>query len=905
MSADEAGPEASPLEDRVLILAPTANDATLTANFLRREDMAADSCRDIPDLCAEIERGCGALLLAEETLVGAALSGLVNALGHQPAWSDLPITIITGGGEVSQARLRRLGVFGRGGNVTLLERPFRPATLVSTVEVALRARRRQHEVRELLKKLSASEERMRGILEGISDAFVAIDRGWRFTYVNSSFINMVSPIFESAEDLLGRNVWERFPDIADAPIGRFYRQMMDADTPGTFEVHYPPLEAWFEIRAFPSASGLSLYIRNITNRKRHEVEVAELSRRIHDQSRIFDATLSNIVDLVYSFDRQGRVIYANKAALEVWGKTLAEVVGRTLFDLPYPDGLAAKIHDQLLEVIGTKRPIHGETVYRGAAGADDIHDYIFNPVLDEQGEVTAVVGTTRLVTQHRKAEGAMRQLAAIVQSSDDAIISKDRQGVITSWNVGAERLFGYTAEEIVGRSVMLLIPPDREDEEPGIVSQVFRGEPISHYETLRRHKDGRHVEVSLSVSPIRNAAGEIIGASKIVRDISDQKRTEQALKEAKEAAEAANRSKDHFLAVLSHELRTPLTPVLMTASALEMDHTVPPALRADMAMIRRNVELETKLIDDLLDLSRITSGKLSLHVRVIDPNEAVRQVCAICEPEIAEKGVRLAVDLDEKAGHVRVDPARLQQMLWNVLKNAAKFTPAGGHIRVATAREAGGRVRIAVQDSGIGVAPEVLPKIFDAFEQGDAQITRQFGGLGLGLAITKALVELHDGTIRVDSPGRGQGSKFTIDLPASTVERDAVASDPVETRKNDSLRILVVEDHPDTAMMLARLLGLSGYAVTVANTANAGLELAEKQSFDVVVSDIGLPDLTGYEFMRKLLAIRPIRGIAMSGYGMEDDIRRSLEAGFREHLVKPVSMSSLEQAIRRLASQEP
>jgi signal transduction histidine kinase/ActR/RegA family two-component response regulator len=443
---------------------------------------------------------------------------------------------------------------------------------------------------------------------------------------------------------------------------------------------------------------------------------------------------------------------------------------------------------------------------------------------------------------------------------------------------------------------------ERHDEEPGIVARIRLGEPIQHYETIRLRKDGSEVAVSLSVSPIRDREGRVIGASKIARDITEQKQTELALKEAKEAAESANRSKDHFLAVLSHELRTPLNLVLMTASALETDPKLSPELRTDMAMIRRNVELETKLIDDLLDLSRITTGKLALHVRPIDLNEAVRQVGAICEQQIAEKGMRMQLELDPEAGHVRADPARLQQVLWNILKNAAKFTPEGGRITVGTHREHEDTVRIAIRDTGIGIAPEVLPKIFEAFEQGDSRITRQFGGLGLGLAITKALVMLHDGTIRVESEGAGKGSTFIIELPSASSERRTSAEGVEERRTDGALRILIVEDHIDTATMLARLLGASGYHVSVANTAGGGLEIYRRQKFDIVVSDIGLPDATGYDFMRSLRAIRAIKGIAMSGYGMEEDIRKSLEAGFNEHLVKPVNLLSLEQAIRRLAA---
>jgi PAS domain S-box-containing protein len=889
------------IESRVLILAPTANDARLTASFLEKENVAVEICRDLPDLCGKVEEGCGALLLAEEVLVGDAVASLIDVLARQPAWSDLPITIITSGGEVSQARLRRLGVFGRGGNVTLLERPFRPATLVSTVEVALRARRRQHEVRGLLQKLQSGEERLQGILDSISDAFISIDRDWRIAYMNPGYLKLVFPIFKSDQELIGQNIWEKFPDIVDSDVGRFYRRMMDDQTQGTFEIFYEPLQAWLEIRAFPSSSGLSLYVQNITTRKEQENALAALTRKITDQARIFDTTLSNISDFAYTFDREGRFIYVNKPLLDLWGLTLPEASGKNFFDLNYPPDLAGKLQRQIESVFETGETITDETPYTSPSGVEGWYEYIFSPVLADDGSVEIVAGSTRVITERRKAEEDARQLAAIVKSSDDAIISKNLDGVIVSWNEGAERLFGYKAHEAIGNPVTMLIPPEHHDEEPAILQRIRNAEQIDHYETIRRRKDGELIAVSLSVSPIKDHTGKVVGASKIARDITEQKKSERALQDAKNAAEAANRSKDHFLAVLSHELRTPLTPVLMTVSSLEADPTIPPALRADMAMIRRNVDLETKLIDDLLDLSRITSGKLPLHLRSTNLNEAVRQVCEICEQQILEKGIRMELSLDKAAGHVRADPARLQQMLWNILKNAAKFTSKEGTVHVSTQCLPDGMVGISVRDTGIGIDPDVLPKIFEAFEQGDIQITRQFGGLGLGLAITRALVKLHDGDIRAESEGVGKGSTFVIQLPAAIEDHEQANANAPVGQPHHALRVLVVEDHVDTAAMLARLLGLSGYDTTVANSAGRALEIAEGKVFDIVVSDIGLPDSTGHDFMRRLRGIREIKGIAMSGYGMEEDIRKSLEAGFSEHLVKPVNLLSLEQAIRRLA----
>jgi PAS domain S-box-containing protein len=522
----------------------------------------------------------------------------------------------------------------------------------------------------------------------------------------------------------------------------------------------------------------------------------------------------------------------------------------------------------------------------------------------ENGIAMRFVGTVQDITERKKAEDAVQRLAAIVESSEDAIISKDLNGVIMSWNRGAERIFGYKAEEVIGKQITLLIPPDRQDEEDRILKRIRKGERVDHYETIRQRKNGTRFDASLTVSPLRDRSGLIFGASKIARDITERKRTERELELARDVAEAANRSKDTFLAVLSHELRTPLTPVLMTVALRERDPDLPQSLKADMAMIRRNVELETKLIDDLLDLSRVTSGKLALRLESVDLNAALNQVCEICRSQIHEKGIQLFIELDPAIEPVTADSSRLQQVLWNVLKNAAKFTPEGGTIHVTTSRANNSRMQVQVRDSGAGIAPELLPKIFDAFEQGDTRVTRQFGGLGLGLAISKALVELHGGAIRVESYGVGAGCTVTIEIPATAVSKDTPsASDASGARRlAHPRRLLIVEDHADTAVLLKRLLEASGYSVETAGSVGQALEAMDREVFDVLLSDLGLPDGTGYELMRLVRERHQVKGIAMSGYGTDADVRKSLEAGFGEHLVKPVDISTLEQAILSLAS---
>ena len=448
-------------------------------------------------------------------------------------------------------------------------------------------------------------------------------------------------------------------------------------------------------------------------------------------------------------------------------------------------------------------------------------------------------------------------------------------------------------------------------------------------------------DLALAEDLARRAAAAVDNA----RLYADAQLAREVAESQKQAAEAANHAKDQFLAVLSHELRTPLAPVLSTVQALESEPALPPALRDSVDMIRRNVELEARLIDDLLDLTRISKGKLELHLQTTDAHETLATALDICRSDILDKGLKLEVDTAAPAAHVRADAARLHQVFWNLVKNAVKFTPAGGTIYVSTRNEGGGessefsvrssggggentagngerpgparpalnselrtpnapseRLVVEVRDTGIGIEPAVLPRIFDAFEQGERSITRKFGGLGLGLAISKALMDMQGGRLTAESAGPGRGATFRVEMavaaapaarPASAgPARGGVASSP-------GLRILLVDDHPDTAHAMRKLLERLGYRITVANTVGEAVRAyGGGDGFDLVISDIGLPDGSGLELIRLLKELRPITGIALSGFGMEEDVRKSKEAGFYEHLTKPVNFQRLHALIR-------
>ena len=428
---------------------------------------------------------------------------------------------------------------------------------------------------------------------------------------------------------------------------------------------------------------------------------------------------------------------------------------------------------------------------------------------------------------------------------------------------------------------------------------------------LRRGEDSAYRWFLARGELVHDEAGRVIKWFGTWTDIDDQKRNEAELKQATELAESASRSKDQFLAMLSHELRTPLTPVLLIATASRDDPETPEPLRSTFEMIRHNLELEARLIDDLLDVMRIIRGKLPYHFEVVDAHGQIQRALEICGNEAEVKPLRLVADLRATEHHVRADAARLQQVLWNLIKNAVKFTPAGGSVTIATWNEAE-RIRIEVTDTGIGIDPEILPLIFNAFEQGEDDITKRYGGLGLGLAISRSIIEGHEGSISVSSPGRDRGATFRIDLtptapslePAPVVAKsNPVTRDLDPKLDQDECQVLLVEDDIMTARVMAKLLRQNGYLVTTANSVAAALRV-DDGDYNFIVSDIGLPDGTGLDLMRAIRLRRDVPAIALTGYGMEADVQRSLEAGFAAHLTKPVDFAKLDLMIRQVVKDD-
>jgi PAS domain S-box-containing protein len=761
------------------------------------------------------------------------------------------------------------------------------------------------------------------------------------------------------------------------------------------------------------------------------------------QLDLISAIINHTAEGLYATDATGKIVFINPAAERMLGWSRDELIGKCAHELIHykrADGNPFAEEDcPLLEVMRSGKTLHNhEDAFARKDGSLFPVLCSSTPIVKE-GRVAGAIIAFQDITERKRAEAKLFQLASIIESSDDAIISIDLDGTIVSWNSGAERLYGYAANEIVGQHITRLLPPDLKDEAAEFTLRIKRGEHIEHYETARLRKDGALVNVSLTVSPVKDEKGRIIGISKIARDITERKRVEEALanqrrwleyllnlapipillvepnsarvlfanraademsgnnisrdghadahylrypctdargqripadelpgarvargerlegfqmdwhtpygkrslliyadilpsmhghpataiiicqditeiKRIEEELRTANRLKDEFLATLSHELRTPLTAILGWSRMLLTGALDEATTKEALETIERNARAQSQLIEDLMDISRIITGKLRLDARPVDLASVIEATIASVRPAAEAKALRLQVVLDPLAGPVLGDPARLQQVLWNLLSNAIKFTPKGGSIQVRLER-VDSHVEIAVSDTGQGIKPDFLPFVFDRFRQADATTARAHGGLGLGLAIVRHLVELHGGTVRVDSPGEGQGATFTVQLPIMIMHREAsdketryAPSGPssVVTPALDGLRVLVVEDEADARQLLAVALERHGAEVIAVSSAQEALAAIESATPDVIISDIGMPREDGYALIRKVRALPRERGgnipaAALTAYAGSEDRKRALLAGFQAHIPKPVDPSELIAVVASLA----
>jgi PAS domain S-box-containing protein len=769
----------------------------------------------------------------------------------------------------------------------------------------------------------------------------------------------------------------------------------------------------------------SVELRNanaiLVARQRAERELAAEQARLR-------ITLASIGDAVISTDAESRVTYLNGVAETLTGWTQAEAAGRPLPDVFHiineytrepaenpalralREGMVVGLanHTLLIARDGTERPIDDSAA----------------PMLGESGAPVGVVLVFRDVTERRRDEEIRARLAAIVESSQDAIISKTLDGVIRTWNVGAERLFGHRAEEAIGRPITLIVPTDRLDEEREILARLARGERIEHFETVRMAKDGSRLDISLTVSPIHDAEGRIIGASKVARDVTERRRVEEALRESEqrfrtlaayapvgifltgsdggylfvnkcwctmaglspeeaqgqgwsralhpddrerivrewhaavnaglpfvseyrfrtpqgevawlhgravglcdeagrvrgyigiltditerreavEALQEADRRKDEFLALLAHELRNPLAPLRNGLQVMRLAAANAGLVATTRDMMERQLSHMVRLIDDLLDVSRISRNKIELRLSRVLLADIVSSAVETARPAFEAAGHELTLSLPPEPVYLEADLTRLAQVFGNLLNNSTKYTERGGHIWLTATRE-GGQVLIAVRDDGIGIPAFALPNIFEIFSQVDRSIERSTGGLGIGLALVKGLVEMHGGTVEAASPGQGKGSTFTVRLPVINDRAEPSLGTPAEEWRDSAgsnRRILVVDDSRDSAASMALMLQLLGNEVRTAHDGIEAVELAEQLRPQVILMDIGMPKLNGYEATRRIREQpwgREMTVIALTGWGQEVDRVKSKEAGCDGHLVKPINLPDLEKLLIEL-----
>jgi PAS domain S-box-containing protein len=595
-------------------------------------------------------------------------------------------------------------------------------------------------------------------------------------------------------------------------------------------------------------------------------------------------------------DLLGRFIQVNQKFGDIFGYSIEALQTLTFLQLTHPPDLqpAQDSVDRLVRAELSDLTLETRCVRSDGAIIWTLSTITL--VKDAGGRPQHLVGILEDITQRKRAEEAQARLVAVIASSDDSIISMTLEGIVLSWNRGAEIMYGYSPTEAIGSTTQALIPPDRLDEEPSILARIRRGERIEHFETTRKRKDGTYFDVSIAVSPIEDTRGRIIGASKITRDITLSKRTEAALRET-------DRRKDEFLATLAHELRNPLAPIRQAALISESEHATDAQRRWSHNVITRQVHHMSLLLDDLLDISRITRGTLQLRPENTELADILEAAVETARPVIDAKRHTFTIEAPEESVQVLADPLRIAQILSNLLTNAAKYTDPGGAIqlRVGCDRK---NIVFVVKDSGIGIAADSLKNIFGMFSQVKSSTDRSEGGLGIGLALTKGLVDLHGGHIEARSAGPGLGSEFIVRLSRRDAHVPAHAVPGAAGQvPGASRRVLIADDNQDAAESLGMLLEIEGHEVRVVHDGRAAVAAFTDFKPDVALLDIGMPQLSGYEvarIVRENLQQRSTILIALTGWGQDRDKEQALAAGFNHHFTKPVEPAQINEILRAL-----
>jgi len=792
---------------------------------------------------------------------------------------------------------------------------------------------RQRAERELLTAKEALERKTEELqrqrewfevtLASIGDAVITTDISAKITYLNPVAESMTG--WSSAEargeplERVFRIVNEYTQQIVENPIGKV---LLTGQVVGlanhTALINQSGRVIPIEDSAAPirdaqgKIAGAVMVFHDVSDRRRVEETLRATQERLR---ATFDQAAVGIVVA----DLNSQFLEANHRFCEILGYSPDELHQLTFNRVTHPDDLpGAQMHTQAV-LSGQVAPAAFERRYIHKDGSTIWGRTTLTLLSDPGTEAQRFIGTIEDITDRKRTEQALHDasaqarniqsnLAAIVESSDDAIISKTLDGVISTWNQAAERIFGYAAEEVIGRPVTVLIPPTHVDEEPVILQKLRRGERVDHYETVRKRKDGALIHVSLTVSPIKDANGSVVGASKIARDITQRIKAEDVLRQeiairerAEIALREADRRKDEFLATLAHELRNPLAPIRQAAHIFKAPTATEAQKRWSGDVIIRQVQHMSLLLEDLLDISRITRGTLQLRMEMVDLAEIVQAAVEAARPIIDGKRHDFRAELSAEPVRFLADPLRLTQVLSNLLTNAAKYTNPEGKLRLHASCSAE-IVSISVVDNGIGLPADAITSVFEMFSQVASSRDHSEGGLGIGLSLTKGLVELHGGNIEARSAGVGRGSEFIVRLPLrkSTITRQkplvgSSSAPPV------SRRVLIADDNRDAGESLAALLRMDGHDVTVVHNGQEALAAFSAVQPEVALLDIGMPELNGYEVARRVRQGslgRAVTLIAVTGWGQDRDKAQSLVAGFNHHLTKPIEIDGLLEMLR-------
>lgn len=781
-----------------------------------------------------------------------------------------------------------------------------------TVEMVVCASRDITFHKETEAEIKYLNQRNRDILESISEAFFTVGEDWKFTYANHGTELLLD---RAAESLIGKNMWEEYPGVVGSDFEAVYRNAMENRVEGRITQYYPDHKRWYELNAFPSANGVTVYFRNVTEQKKSEERYRVL----------FDSMDQGfcLLEIIFDDNMKGidyRFLELNPAFEKVTGLSVNEArQGKTARELvPDLEEKWAKIYG---EVALTGNPVKfsegseamGRWFEVDAFRAGDPGEHkvalIFNNITDrKQAEIERDESLRQLEAERARLAYIFEKAPAFVT------VLRGAEHVYEIANPAYQQLIGH--RDVIGKTVREALPDLVGQGYYELLDSVYQnGEPFIGNESAVEFQSAPNSPfekklVDFVFQPIFEADKTVSGIFVHGVDISQQV-------EARQQAETANRLKDEFLATLSHELRTPLNAILGWSQILQNRPLEEDELQKALAIIERSARSQNQLIEDILDVSRIITGKLRLDVRAVDLLKVITAAIDSATPAADAKGIRLQTLLDPKATAISGDPDRLQQVVWNLLSNAVKFTPKGGRVQIRLER-INSHVEIVVSDTGRGIEAEFLPHVFERFRQSDGSMTRRQGGLGLGLAIVRQIVELHGGTVAVESDGEGHGAKFTIHLPllpvrtelaeASRIHPEAESGEPIIEIAADlsRLKILVVDDETDSRDLLKFVLHSKGANVTTGRSAAEAFEIAKREKFDIIISDIGMPEEDGFSLIKKIRTLPSEQNgktpaIALTAYARAEDRIQAIQSGFQIHIAKPVNHTELIAVAANLA----